>query len=139
MLALSVKQPWAWLIVHGYKDVENRGWELFKSFKTPQRIYLHASATPVAKKDWLNVQSTIIQYGDRELFEIGEDRRNIIRGYKSSNQLGAIIGEVDIVGCVQHSSSCWFSGPYGFELANPVSYEQPIPFKGRTFFWKPEI
>jgi hypothetical protein len=24
--ALSVRQPWAWLIVNGYKDVENRSW-----------------------------------------------------------------------------------------------------------------
>jgi hypothetical protein len=23
---LSVKQPWAWLLTHGYKDVENRTW-----------------------------------------------------------------------------------------------------------------
>ena len=23
---LSVRQPWAWLIVHGYKDIENRTW-----------------------------------------------------------------------------------------------------------------
>ena len=26
MRALTVKQPWAWAIVHGGKDVENRGW-----------------------------------------------------------------------------------------------------------------
>lgn len=24
--ALSIRQPWAWLIVHGSKDVENRTW-----------------------------------------------------------------------------------------------------------------
>lgn len=26
MKALSFKQPWAWLICAGYKDVENRDW-----------------------------------------------------------------------------------------------------------------
>jgi ASCH domain-containing protein len=26
MKALSVRQPWAWLIVNGYKEVENRDW-----------------------------------------------------------------------------------------------------------------
>ena len=26
MKILVVRQPWAWLIVHGYKDVENRSW-----------------------------------------------------------------------------------------------------------------
>ena len=25
-LALSIQQPWAWLIVNGFKDVENRDW-----------------------------------------------------------------------------------------------------------------
>jgi len=24
MYALSIRQPWAWLIVHGWKDIENR-------------------------------------------------------------------------------------------------------------------
>jgi len=24
--ALSIRQPWAWLIAHGYKDIENRKW-----------------------------------------------------------------------------------------------------------------
>jgi hypothetical protein len=26
MLALSIKQPWSWLIVFGHKDIENRSW-----------------------------------------------------------------------------------------------------------------
>jgi len=38
MRALSVKQPWAWLIVNGYKKIENRNWPT--SFRG--RIYIHA-------------------------------------------------------------------------------------------------
>lgn len=36
--ALSVQQPWAWLIIHGGKDIENRTW------RTPYRgtLYIHA-------------------------------------------------------------------------------------------------
>jgi len=26
MKALSIRQPWAWLIVDGYKDIENSTW-----------------------------------------------------------------------------------------------------------------
>ena len=26
MKALTVKQPWAWLLIHGTKDIENRNW-----------------------------------------------------------------------------------------------------------------
>ena len=38
MKALSIRQPWAWLIVAGYKDVENRTWAT--DFRG--RIYVHA-------------------------------------------------------------------------------------------------
>ena len=24
---IVVRQPWAWLIVHGFKDIENRSWK----------------------------------------------------------------------------------------------------------------
>ncbi|WP_289241690.1 ASCH domain-containing protein [Delftia sp.] len=39
--ALSIRQPWAWLIVHGYKDIENRDWH------TPFRgnLLVHAGLT----------------------------------------------------------------------------------------------
>lgn len=26
-LALSVRQPWAWAIIHAGKDIENRSWQ----------------------------------------------------------------------------------------------------------------
>jgi len=52
---------------------------------------------------------------------------------------GAIIGEVDITGCVEHSDSIWFVGPYGFTLANPVLYDEPIPCKGKLGFFEPNI
>jgi hypothetical protein len=26
MWALTLKQPWAWMVTHGTKDIENRGW-----------------------------------------------------------------------------------------------------------------
>lgn len=39
MKALSIRQPWAWLIVAGYKDIENRSWPT--NFRG--RVYIHAS------------------------------------------------------------------------------------------------
>ncbi len=41
MKALSIQQPWAWLILHGGKDIENRSWKLPKAM-VGQRIYIHA-------------------------------------------------------------------------------------------------
>ncbi len=38
MKALSIMQPWAWLIVNGHKDIENRNWPT--RFRGP--VYIHA-------------------------------------------------------------------------------------------------
>ncbi len=46
MKALSIRQPWAWLIVNGYKDVENRTWDCPRTFHPPERIYVHAGLKP---------------------------------------------------------------------------------------------
>jgi len=36
--ALSIRQPWAWLIVNGWKDIENREW----STRFRGRLLIHA-------------------------------------------------------------------------------------------------
>jgi hypothetical protein len=41
MKALSIRQPWAWLIVHGHKDIENRTWTT--TFRG--RFLVHAGRT----------------------------------------------------------------------------------------------
>jgi hypothetical protein len=38
---LSVRQPWAWLIIHGGKNVENRTWKYPPKYRG--RLYIHAS------------------------------------------------------------------------------------------------
>src|SRR5947208_17008415 len=44
---IVVRQPWAWLIVNGFKDIENRSW------KTKHRgpLLIQASATLPTKRD----------------------------------------------------------------------------------------
>ena len=39
MKALSIRQPWAWLILHGGKDIENRTW----ATKLRGRVLIHAA------------------------------------------------------------------------------------------------
>jgi hypothetical protein len=41
MKALSVRQPWAWLLVHGPKDIENRNW--YTNYRG--WVMIHASKT----------------------------------------------------------------------------------------------
>lgn len=38
---ISIRQPWAWLILNGYKDIENRTW----ATKHRGQILIHASGT----------------------------------------------------------------------------------------------
>ena len=136
MRALSIRQPWAWLIVNGYKDVENRTWRLPKTFMVPQRIYVHAGL----KQDYdaYDGDATHRRLGawiqERITPEVSFDW--------STGQLvlGAIVGEVTVVGCVTSASELpWFEGPYGFALRDPVAYEEPIQCKGRLGFWTPAL
>ena len=41
MKTITIKQPWASLIVHGIKDIENRTWKCPKKY-IGQRILIHA-------------------------------------------------------------------------------------------------
>ena len=137
-LALSIKQPWAWLICKGYKDIENRDWfvggkvaskAVNFSIQLPLRIYIHGSKQP--DYSW----ETEDYIHDRTIVE------QEIQYIKTANNLplGAIIGEVTITGCVDKSESPWFVGKYGFILADPILYDKPIPCKGMLGFFKPEI
>ena len=115
MRALSIRQPWAWLVVNGYKDIENRTW----STEFRGRVYVHA--------------------GQRmEPDDYPEQREHIGRaGIVVPARLarGAIVGEVTITDCLSVSNSPWFCGPYGFLLEDPVAYEQPVPYRGQLGFF----
>lgn len=120
MKALSLTQPMAWAIFNG-KDVENRTW----STKFRGRVYIHASKQfDQEHYRWMN--------GIRNLL-------NLLLPEPEGFVHGAIIGEVDIVGCVTNHGSRWFTGPYGFVLANPVEYKEPINYKGQLGFFNVSI
>ena len=126
--ALSVRQPWAWLICAGYKDIENRDWAIPKS-QLPQRVYIHAGKH-LDETGWDFIQKRVSQKVWTALWNT-EFIRNLPRG--------AIIGEVAIMDCVDKSNSKWFVGRYGFVLAYPVLYERPIPCKGKLGLFEPEL
>ncbi len=150
MKALSIKQPWAWLICAGYKDIENREWRIGRNprhgpystrdvdnftIPLPERIYVHAGKLPEITKD--TIASILRILNNRQVAEF-----MLPLGVFSPLQafaLGAIIGEVDIVDCVTESLSPWFVGKYGFVLTNPILYKKPIPCRGKLGFFEPDI
>lgn len=108
MKALSIRQPWAWLIVHGYKDIENREWPT--SYRGPILIHTGMSMTTWEYEEAVEIA--------------GDIDPKIIIPAAAELRRGGIIGEVEIVDCVRRSPSPWFFGTYGFCLRN----SKPLPF-----------
>jgi hypothetical protein len=112
MLALSIRQPWAWITTHGGKDVENRDWPT----SVRGRVLIHAAKTMTTydwSRSWNFSEGTD---APAKAKHAGLTRQNI--------QRGGIIGSVEIYACVTQSSSRWFVGRYGFLLRDP----RPLPF-----------
>lgn len=128
MKALSVRQPWAYLIVHGFKDVENRNWRT--AFRG--RVYIHAGQQFDAARGFRAAFSTLDrQLGTRKAREEWEKMWRNSKSDTGSWPGGVIVGEVSIVDCVSESTSPWFVGTWGFVLADPIAYEKPQSYRGR--------
>lgn len=116
MKVLSIRQPWAWLIVHGHKDIENRNWRTH--FRGP--VLIHA-AQGMTRSEYADARSLAERLGIT-LPEFKELDR------------GGIVGLATITSCVSDSHSPWFFGKYGFTLTD----SKPLPFqscKGRLGFF----
>lgn len=124
MKTLSIRQPWAWLIAHGYKDVENRTW----GTNIRGSFLIHAGQT-FDKEGYAWVQQEFPQ---------------ISLPSPSRFELGGIVGRAELVDCVPPDSdlddrfhSPWYIGEYGFVVANA----KPLPFhplKGKLGFFEAE-
>lgn len=117
--ALSVRQPWAWLIVNGHKDIENRDWWTSRRGS----ILIHASKG-----------MAMDEYYDCQHFASLIDK-NIHIPLPEKLERGGIIGAVDLVDCVNRSESKWFQGVYGFVLRNPQKIDFS-PYRGALGFFK---
>lgn len=119
--ALSIRQPWAWLIVNGLKDIENRSWPThFRG-----RIYVHAGKG-MTREEYEAAYDTAVDAN------IGIELPPF-----EKLERGGIVGAVDIVDCVNNSESPWFFGPMGFVLKNPKVLPF-MPCKGALGFFTPE-
>jgi len=88
MKIITIRQPWADLIVNGPKNIENRTWAT--AYRGP--VFIHAS---------LNVNRALCLKYRRD--------PDIL-------QRGGIVGIAEITDCVTKHRSRWFIGPYGFVL-----------------------
>lgn len=89
MKALSLIQPWAWLVTKGPKRIENRSWHLPHAMHG-QRVLIHASKTD-PKKYGASAQEFMEYMGLDKEVSIPDE------GYA---QRGGIVGAATLVGCL---------------------------------------
>ena len=132
MKALSINQPWAWLIVNGFKDIENRDWPT----RYRGTVLVHAGMK-MSNDDFLDVKDMISRMPET-IEAINNHPMKCTPRILKEQWMGGIVGQVDIVDCVSESTSPWFFGKYGFVLANPVAFDVIRPCKGALGFFEPD-
>lgn len=106
-LAISIRQPWAWAILHAGKDVENRTW------LTDYRgwVFVHASTT-MTQDEYRTAAEAI----EKIIGKPPPPACDLTRG--------GLIGMVRIIDSVKISRSPWFNGHRALVLKDA----RPTPF-----------
>ena len=122
MKVLTIKEPWATLIIEGYKKYEFRSWKT----KYRGKILIHAGMS------------------------VEKDMVEIFKEYDLSYSKGAIIGEAEIVDCIlvdkefdkklrKINKTVYGKSnhveTYAWKLENVVKYDEPIYIKGQLGLW----
>lgn len=125
MKALTIKEPWATLIIDGYKKYE------FRSWKTNYRgkILIHAGMSE-----------------EKDMFKKFKD-------YNLNCSKGMIIGEALLTDCILVTKELEdellkidktvygresHEMTYAWKLENVIKYDKPIPIKGKLGLWNYE-
>lgn len=127
MKTLSIMQPWAWLIVNGHKDIENRQWQPTNpGLKFRGKFLVHAGK---------NVDGGKRGYPDF-CEDIFEDFGITLPKFEDL-QLGGIVGMSEITDVVYQSKSRWYQGFGSVGLVLGRSRTLPfMPCKGQLGFFE---
>ena len=122
MKALTIKQPWAQLIVEGYKKYEFRSWKT----KYRGKILIHAGMS------------------------LEKDMVSRFKDYNLEYTMGAIVGEATLEDCIlvdeEFNKKLREENPivygrsnhvetYAWKLSNVIKYKEPIYIKGKLGLW----
>lgn len=132
---LTVFQPWAWAIISGGKNIENRGWST--TFRG--RLYIHAG-----KK--ADAPDHVDDMCEKAAAEKGVEPARIRARYERERAFGKVIGSVEIIGVETELDSRWFNGfndeeedeeeNYGWMLRKPARLAEPLDLSGgRRIFY----
>ncbi|NEI71058.1 hypothetical protein GR212_15875 [Rhizobium lusitanum] len=129
-LALSIRQPWAWLIVEGYKPIENRDWKPWNpGLKFRGEFAIHCG---------MQVEESCAISLARGYHPVTNERQ--VFPVPARYQTGGIVGTGEIVDIVTFHDDDYFVGVYGLVIANakPVDF---IAVKGALGFfdWRKKL
>jgi ASCH domain len=109
LYALSLKQPWAALLVHGHKSIEVRNWP------TPRRgrVLIHAARVPDPRAEaWAHVSTPALR--------------------ATAELAGGIIGAADLTDCLAYRTQEAFAADRPRHLNDPAWFKPPVLY-GFTF------
>ncbi len=129
MKALSLRQPWAWCVVHGDKRIENRSWRYLPRYRGP--LFLHASTwwrEGEAHRDLRALAAKGLLDDETAVLESARDER------------GGLVGLVTVVDADwngERPTDPWARpGAVGIRLAAVEALEL-VPCRGRLGLFEP--
>lgn len=117
MKAISVRQPWAWALLHG-KDVENRSQNILGGYRG--LVALHAGQHLADAAAFERVH----ELAGEAMPQLG------LPGRRPATQLGGVIGVIDVIG-VHPALSCagrcspW-ADPTGVHIHHDIKNARPL-------------
>ena len=121
MKAITVRQPWAYAIMHLGKDVENRTCNIAGSYRGP--LVIHAAKTGAS---FDSTHPTLWPFDARHAFGVALGIVDLIESHESWH-------------CCRGSEYCsrWADGnARHLVLSNPQPFAEPIPYRGRLGLWE---
>jgi hypothetical protein len=133
MKALSIRQPWAFAILHLGKRIENRSW--WCGYRGP--ILIHAGK-------WWDTRQVVADFeAARRATEpsfLRELRASLPDGKLThamlKEQTGGFVGQARIVGCLRPGDTPpagqerWYQGEFGILLADVEPLPALVPYRG---------
>lgn len=113
MKAICIHQPWAWLIVSGIKDVENRGWAT--SYRGP--LLIHAG-----KHSDREAMEMISQWAEEDGFKAPAP---------ADLHTGGIVGVATLIDVVCDSRSIWAGRGKKHWVLSDARRLPFVPWKGQ--------
>ncbi len=120
--ALSIRQPWAWAIVHAGKDIENRCWKVINRDRNFRGAFWVHASKGMTREEYEDAAGFMASLG-------------VTCPPPADLMRGGVIGTARVIGFVPAHDSKWFMGPEGLVLADaePCKF---VPCGGKLGFFK---